>query len=85
MLSQVKIPDTVCDLLGEADIESAALFGSLCRDEAGMHDFFKRVLKVDPDQRDADFVTRARLTMVWEASKIQAEVETRAAVDSPRC
>ena len=62
-------------------MDSAALFGSLCRDEDDMHNYFKKVLEIDPDARETDVVLRARLTMVWEVCKTRAAVETKEAAE----
>ena len=53
-LLQAKIPERICDLLGNAEVDSAALFGRLCREEDDMHKYFKRGLGVDPDAIPAD-------------------------------
>ena len=81
MLIQAKVPEATCDALGTAEVDSAALFGSLCPSREEMCVYFKRVLLIDPDARDTDFVIRARLLMVWESCKTRANVESTAAAE----
>ena len=81
MLAQAKIPDDLCDILGDKDVDTAALFGSMCEDKKEMWKYFKDVLRVDPDANPDHFTLRGRLTMLWESCKTRAEVETKVAVE----
>ena len=67
MLSQVEVPEALWDKLGEKKVTSAALFGSMASTEDKIHDYMKRVLKVDPDADEDHFLVRGQLTMVWES------------------
>ena len=51
------------------------------KDKDEMEGYFKTVLKVDPAQNPADFTLRGRLTMLWEACRTRAEVETKAVAE----
>ena len=82
MLLQAKITDSICDTLGNADVDSAALFGSMGAGvEEKVLDYFKDVLNIDPTARPAELVMQARLLMVWKACKLRADIETKAAIE----
>ena len=52
MLLQAKIPTDTCDKLGNAEVDSAALFGSMGYSKDGsadaIHAYFKDALDIDP-------------------------------------
>lgn len=78
MLLEAKIPEKICVLLGDAGVDSATLFGKMCKDGAAFESYLKDVLSVDPVARPADMVLQGRLWMVWEGCGIRADVEVRA-------
>ena len=81
MLQQFKIPTDKITLLADADCDCAPLFGSLARDDKDFWKFCLDVLLVDPVTRPAETILRGRLTMLWEACKIRAEVEAKASAE----
>ena len=78
MLSQAKVAKAHMDVLGDADVESAAIFGHLARSEEKLLELFKSVLNLDADTRPLDAIPIAKLTLVWEACRKRTEVEQEA-------
>ena len=66
VLSQCKVPTTIMTQIGDAGVESSALFGCLARTEEKLTLFCKRVLNLDPEARAEDMIPVARLVMAWE-------------------
>ena len=62
--------------LGDAGVESAAIFGHVARTEEKLLKFLKTTLNLDDDARPADAVPIARLVMAWEMCRKRTEVET---------
>ena len=75
MLSQAKISKAHMDAFGDAEVESAAIFGRLARSEEKILDLLKSVLTLDADARPLDAIPIAKLTLVWEACRKRTEVE----------
>ena len=83
MLSQAKISKALMDILGDADVESAAIFGHLARSEENFLELLKSVLNLDADTRPLDAIPIAKLTLVWEACRKRTEVEQEASARRP--
>ena len=77
MLLESKVPEATCKLLGDNDVDSAALFGNLAKDDEQFLKFLKVALDVDPEARAKDFILAGRLRMVWEACKVRTVVEIK--------
>ena len=78
MLSQGRVAKAHMDALGEADCDSAALFGHVASTEIKFLAFIKGLLLLDPDARPLDAIPVAKLTLVWEACRKRTEVEQEA-------
>ena len=63
MLSQAKISKAHMDAFGDAEVDSATIFGHLARSEEKFLDLFKGVLNLDADARPLDAIPIAKLTL----------------------
>ena len=64
LLTQGKIKEEIIVKIGEAEVESAAIFGKLGGDEKGFTAWCVSALNMEP-ARDA--IPIARLILIWEA------------------
>ena len=56
MLAQAKISKAHMDILGDADVESSAIFGHLARSEEKFLELLKSMLTLDADVRPLDAI-----------------------------
>ena len=78
ILCQAKVKPEHMAALGDADCDSAGVFGHIAKTEEKFLVFLKRVLNLDPDTRGEDAIPAARLTMAWESCRKRTEVEVEA-------
>ena len=79
ILAQNKVTEAHMAALGDAGVESAAIFGHVARTEEKLLKFLKTTLNLDDDARPADAVPIAKLVMAWEMCRKRTEVETEVA------
>ena len=54
------------------------VYGNIGTDKKDVESFLTAVIDVDPTQRPADFILRAKLLTVWESCRSRMDVENKA-------
>ena len=80
-LQAAKVPDDVCDNMGNKGIESMSLFAHLAKTDEAFDKLCKDFLGIDPDARPQEILTRGKLSTVWEVCRTQSQVDTKAAAE----
>ena len=73
ILCQCKVKSEHIAALGDADCDSAAVFGHIAKTEEKFYVYIKRILNADPDAKGEDAVPAARLFMAWEVCRKRTE------------
>lgn len=77
LFQECHVPDPVILKFAAADCCEISVYGNIGSDKKDVEGVLQAVVDVDPTQRPADFILRAKLLTVWEACRTRMDVENK--------